>query len=380
MKSDALQDKFSAARARLILDKPFLGALVLRLPTQPADPAWCPTTATDMRCIHFNPEYAAALGTRQLEFILAHEALHCALSHLTRRGHRDKRRWDLACDLAINPLLVADGLVPPANAVTFLEYAGMAAEEIYPLLDENTDDSAMDQHLENSDEASGDEAGGGAGGRSANLGPDASDELSRQWQQHLAAAAQRARQAGKLGAEMMRLIHGLLEPKLSWRALLAERMRQSGREDYSYVRPSRRESEAILPGLHGPAICVPCVIDVSGSIRDNELREFLTEIEALKAQVNARIILIECDREIIGNPLTFEPWDELSIPTRLLRGGGTDFRPPFDWLERHAVVPELLVYFTDAHGEFPERAPPYPVTWLVKGGRSTPWGRRIQLN
>jgi predicted metal-dependent peptidase len=40
----------------------------------------------------------------------------------------------------------------------------------------------------------------------------------------------------------------------------------------------------------------------------------------------------------------------------------------------------LLVYFTDAEGEFPLQAPGYPVVWLVKGGGRVPWGERIRLN
>ena len=43
-------------------------------------------------------------------------------------------------------------------------------------------------------------------------------------------------------------------------------------------------------------------------------------------------------------------------------------------------MPDLLLYFTDAQGRYPEAQPPYPVLWLVKGRASVPWGERIQLN
>jgi predicted metal-dependent peptidase len=42
--------------------------------------------------------------------------------------------------------------------------------------------------------------------------------------------------------------------------------------------------------------------------------------------------------------------------------------------------PDLLLYFTDAEGDFPETVPIYPVIWLVKGSLQVPWGQRIQLN
>ena len=82
-----------------------------------AETDWCPTTATDARTFYYNPEYIAALTLRETQFVLAHEALHCALSHFARRQHRIKHTWDLACDFAINPLLVDDGLKPPPNSL-----------------------------------------------------------------------------------------------------------------------------------------------------------------------------------------------------------------------------------------------------------------------
>ena len=105
-----VETKLAAARTRLILDKPFLGALVLRLPLKEASPGWCRSVATDARHFYYNRGYVDKLSVEQTQFVLAHEALHCALSHFARRGHRVLRRWDLACDFAINPLLVRDGL------------------------------------------------------------------------------------------------------------------------------------------------------------------------------------------------------------------------------------------------------------------------------
>ena len=35
-----VETKLATARTRLILEKPFLGALVLRLPMVPGDPSW----------------------------------------------------------------------------------------------------------------------------------------------------------------------------------------------------------------------------------------------------------------------------------------------------------------------------------------------------
>jgi hypothetical protein len=69
---------------QLILDKPFLGNLVLRLPLVAAD-SWCKTSATDAKSFYYNPEFIDSLNNHQIKFVLIHEALHCALTHFARR-------------------------------------------------------------------------------------------------------------------------------------------------------------------------------------------------------------------------------------------------------------------------------------------------------
>ena len=404
---DDIENKLVAARTWLIIDKPFLGALVLRLPLVEADPRWCHTTATDARSFYYNRDYIKALSFEQTKFILAHEALHCALSHFARREHRHKHRWDLACDFAVNPLLMADGLTPAPDALILAAYKDMTAEEIYPCIQENADEEPMDQHLYDQDDrphGSGDHEGG-EGGRGekqtedsggSHGEPDAQaggasqppplstperDSLDKQWQQRLASAAQQAIQAGKLGGSMARMVDHLLQPQLPWRMLLAHYMTRASRNDYSFAHPSRREGTAILPGLRSQHIDLLVVLDTSGSISDDEMQEFLSEVNAIKGQVGARITLHSCDEKLAPEgPWIFDPWEEIKLPGKLPGGGGTRFTPVFEWAEWQDRAPDLLVYFTDAKGEFPKSEPSYPVLWLVKGKEKVPWGQRIQLN
>ena len=181
---------------------------------------------------------------------------------------------------------------------------------------------------------------------------------------------------------MARLVDHLLQPQLPWRSLLAHYVTSSARDDYSYVRPnSRRGNPAIFPGLRSEEINIAVVLDTSGSIKPNEMREFLSEINAIKSQLRARIIFHACDAALTAEgPWTFEAWEAFSLPASISGGGATDFRPAFSWLQSLDVQPALLVYFTDAEGEFPEHCPPFPVIWLVKGRLPVPWGQRVQLN
>jgi len=416
MADDPITLKLSAARTRLILDKPFLGALVLRLPMVEADPNWCHTTATDAKTFYYNREFIEALSLDHVQFMLAHEALHCALSHFARRQHRVRHRWDVACDHAINPLLVEDGLRAPPGTLLLDEFKGMTAEEIYPYIKDDTEEETIDDHAY--DDTEGGQSGEGNSpnppprhdrssgksddqpeqgqGEGSGAEPDdrrggaskpppltatEREHLSVQWQERMAGAAQLALQAGKLSGSLARLVDHLLQPQLPWRMLLARYMTAVARDDYSYMRPSRREGEAILPSLRSSHIDIAIALDVSGSIKEEELNEFLAEVNAIKGQIQAGITLQACDDKLAEDgPWRYEAWEEIRLPRAFPGGGGTDFRPVFDWLDTMDRRPDLLVYFTDALGEFPPQEPATPVLWLVKGKATVPWGQRIQLN
>jgi len=416
--------KISTARTRLIIDNPFLGALVLRLPVVAASPSWCETTATDARKIYFNPAYIDALDIDETQFALAHEALHCALSHFARRGHRDKRKWDIACDLAINPLLHAEGFKLPAGVLMMDGFEGMTAEEIYPSIEDTFEEECHDKHVYDADSdikpkpQEGDRGekpkppqgqdlpsqqqpqpeqqrpqGSGQKSRAPQEEVDGApqpppltksekDNLATQWQQRLAGAAQQAMQAGKLGGAMARLVDYFLQPQLPWRSLLAHYISLNARDDYSYSRPSsRRGDPAIYPALRSGQVNIMVALDISGSISDEDMREFVSEIDAIKSHVKARITLHACDTGLESNgPWIFEAWETFELPKQFTGGGGTAFSPVFEWAEGLDIQPDLLIYFTDARGEFPERPPAFPVIWLIKGKETVPWGQRVQLN
>ncbi len=397
-----IETKLAAARTRLILDQPFLGSLVMHLLLTSVDKVRCKTTATDARAFYYNADYIAGLTLAQTQFVLAHEAMHCALSHFSRRNHRDRRRWDVACDYAVNMILDAENMRGPANALTDAKYRGLTAEEIYPILHQDSEEQPMDDHLfegegQGEDKSSGEggagqppsSPGSGDGGEGdaekqmmqPSLQPSLDTQaLEQQWQSRLAAAAQLARQAGKLSAGMLRMVDELIAPQISWRALLAQYLIQVARDDYSFQHPSRREADAVLPRLHSQGLKLVVALDTSGSIQADELREFLSEIDAIKGQVRAEIDLLACDdRLAAGAPWHFASWQPMQLPDGL-SGGGTDFRPVFDWVERSQANPDALLYFTDAEGPFPKIAPPYPVIWLVKGRVPVPFGIRVPLN
>jgi predicted metal-dependent peptidase len=213
------------------------------------------------------------------------------------------------------------------------------------------------------------------------LPPSEREQLARRWESRVALAEQHARQAGRLSASCARLVRDALRPQLPWRVLLARYMSALGRNDYSYRRPSRREGAALMPSLAAEDIDIVVAIDTSGSLTDADLAEFAAEMNALKGELHGRVTLLACDEALDERgPWRFEAWEPMRMPSDLRGGGGTCFVPVFEWIERERFRTDVLVYFTDAEGEFPEAAPDYPVLWLVKGRAEVPWGERIQLN
>ena len=129
-----LERKLTKARTQLLLNQPFFGSLCLRLKLVPGD---VPTMATNGKLILYNCGFVESLTPAELEGVLAHEVMHCALAHHCRRGSRDPRLWNEAADFAINPIVLNNGLALPSGALNDPGFAGLSAEEIYARLLQN---------------------------------------------------------------------------------------------------------------------------------------------------------------------------------------------------------------------------------------------------
>src|SRR6202161_2292627 len=125
--------RIQKVRTSLVLDHPFFGSLLFRLKGRECRSVQ--TMATDGVSIYYNPDFVETLNAATLAGTLAHEVMHPALHHHVRRSGRDPKRWNIACDYAINPLLVDAGLNLPEGVLLDNRFRGMSAEQIYNLLD-----------------------------------------------------------------------------------------------------------------------------------------------------------------------------------------------------------------------------------------------------
>lgn len=126
--------KVSAAREALILDQRFFGSLIYAAPIIEATHVGghhIDTMATDGKRIFYSPSFIDTLTLGEVKGVLCHEIMHISNGHNLRRGSRDPHLWNVACDYAINPLIIKGKMILPQGALINPAYAGMSAEEIY---------------------------------------------------------------------------------------------------------------------------------------------------------------------------------------------------------------------------------------------------------
>jgi len=366
-------ERMAKARTLLVLDHPFFGALALRLNTAPEPGVG--TMATDGKNIRYDPKWVATLDDHELRGVLAHEVMHCAQGHVWRRGGRDMHRWNVACDLAINPIITEAGLRLPQGAMLpDPGQAGKAAEEIYAGLPQ------MPNGGKGKGKGVPDPGGCGAVEDGA-ANPGEARAEAAEWKVAVSQAAQAARMAGKLPASLARLVNEIVNPAVPWATLLRDFVERSARNDYAWSRPNTRHlgRGIVLPGLVSeelPAVVV--AVDTSGSIGQAELATFAAEASGVLEAYQTTIELVYCDAEVAGHRTITR--EDLPLQLEPKGGGGTDFRPVFAWVAEQGLTPACLIYLTDMYGSFPDDEPEYPVLWISTTNiEKAPFGEVVRL-
>jgi predicted metal-dependent peptidase len=374
----------SLARSKLILGRrpqdAFFATLALRLRSEPD---WdCPTAATDGKRLLYNPEWFAALPADEAQGVIAHEVLHCALAHQSRRQGRDPTRWNIAADLSINPILLDAGYALPSGRLMpgegqFAALArGQSAEQYYALF------PAEDPSGESEQEPQDDPGGCGTVQEPGDGSPAETRHSEVEWQVAVTQARRVAQQRGSLPGGVDRLVEEILHPTVDWRDVLRAFVSQHARNDYAWSPPNRRFIHAglYLPGLRSEELGdVVLAVDTSGSIGPQLLDRFAAEAQGILDAYDCRLAIVYHDSEV----QRVDTWTPSDGPLQLhaIGGGGTDHRPIFDHIEREGWSPTCLVCLTDLDSTFPAVAPAYPVLWAVVGRSSQPpFGTLVEIH
>lgn len=99
MTKQEISNILTVVRAKLLLREPFYGRLLMNLKFGIAS---CKTACTDMRRILWDPEFISGLNEEEIEFIMEHEVMHCALQHPLRGRGLNKRLYNIAADIVVN--------------------------------------------------------------------------------------------------------------------------------------------------------------------------------------------------------------------------------------------------------------------------------------
>ena len=379
-----VEHRLLRARVQLALQQPFLASALMRLPFRDAgDMGWCPTMATDGYHIFFNPVWTSRLSDGEIRGVIAHEMLHVLLAHGERIRKRQAWRWNLACDYAINLLLIEQGFTLPQGGMYSRDFIGLTAEDIYARLTTTMDKQPAAAQSITRAQADDDV------GSVPNMGADLLDpddpriaplrDADTPDPEQLADLRESLRQQAKSHLFGRAAAYFSIEcvaakaAKIDWRALLRLWLHDRIKSDWSSYPFSKK---FIHRGLYMPSLSVESpghivfAIDTSGSMSATDLGEIVAEIRSFRETFPSRLTIIQADASI-QSVTKLDEFDGTELPsTMALRGrGGTDFRPVFDWVDNEDSSPStLIIYATDGFGSFPIRTPAYPVIWLLTPG------------
>ena len=428
-------------RQKLLMKMPFVGSLLMRLDLVPVCDERLDTAATDGDSIYVDIGFYMKLKADERLFVLAHEAWHCALIHFIRRQDRDKDRFNIAADLEIHFILTDEGLKAPFVLPHDPNWKGLSAEEIYERVKacggkkggqcgmQEGKESAnikgrapgqgFDKHLEKDDAGGGNSdkqsgfgdsgdssdgqavSGGSDGspngqsksgktqsdkGRDPDYSPEVKPGAEERCRERLTAAVQQyERMQGKLPAGLEGLVKAILKPEIGWKELLAQFVTNCYGGSRRWLPPARRHvwKGLYLQSQRTERLRAVVAIDTSGST-SGDLPKFFSELVALLNSFGSyELTVIQCDAEV-GKVEQFDDACPLD-PNReweVTGGGGTDFRPVFTYIDEHPELdPNLLIFFTDGDGAYPDRAPSYPVMWLLTydGKCGVEWGQQVKF-
>lgn len=371
-KHDELQRQISAALLQIRVKAPFFFALALF--ARISFSARIPTAATNGRDIFINEAFWRNLQPRERLGLMVHEVLHAALLHVQRRGTREPLLWNIAADVVVNGMILAqEGFALPDGHVRDTSLEHLSVEEIYHLLQKQAEkyrDFQFSDLLD--DEGIGSDTDQG------------SAALSQYWRhalQHARTMQEMMGGQGTLPAGLEREMAGFNPAQLDWRSYLWRFLVQTPTDFQGFDRRFIGQG-LYLEALDGESVRVYVAVDTSGSIGQQELSLFLGEVVGiLNAYPHIVASLYYVDAECYG-PYPLTAFDEIPPPRG---GGGTDFRPFFTAIEKEAFDPlaAVCVYLTDGYGTFPENLFTLPVLWVLTPGgigvEEVPFGEAVRL-
>lgn len=323
-------DKIMVEKLRLMSTNRFFASILLHFKIEENN-SISTMGVNSLGLISYNSDFVLTLNDTDLKFVLCHELMHVILNHLARvpeEALKDSNKaylWNYASDLVVNDILLnkekmaftkpKEDYLMPDDEGNFLfkkdhsedkkikiNVRDKTAEVIYYELlklfkSEKINSSlTLDEHTlgKPSDSDSGSDKNGN------NNKPFTEEEIKdmeRKWSSIVASANMEdvSNQRSSSSGWVERLLKNFLKPQLNWRSLLRRYIKETIPYDSSYKKPRKRTYST---GIYYPIIyCKPSLItaaiDISGSISQEDMQKFITEIYGIaRAYSNLKIRIL----------------------------------------------------------------------------------------
>ena len=356
-----------------------------------------PSAATNGRDEIYGTEFVDGLSDKELMFVVLHENLHKAFRHLIiwkKLHEEDARLANMACDYVIN--LILHKTDPQEQTIAIPRKDG----KIYGLLDTQYDGLNTKQVFELLKQEQGEGKGQSEDSEGESGGFDEHDwdgaqeltqeevkELEREVDQALRQGQMTAQKlAGKGAGDMPRELGDLLEPQVDWREVLREFVNATcnAKDASSWRRLNRRylSMDMYMPSLIGERVGHIVVgVDTSGSIGQQEIGVFLSEVKGIAEMVNPeKVDLIYWDHEVASH----EQYDSATLPTlanstKPRGGGGTDPTCVHGYMKDNNIDPDCIIMLTDGYIYDWGNEWAKPILWVITSDKTAPVGKSVNI-
>jgi predicted metal-dependent peptidase len=356
-----------------------------------------PTACTDGRNTYYGRDYMAKLASSKRKGVILHENLHKAFRHTTIWRHLFKENptiANMACDYVIN-LMIMDGdnnfVSLPDGALLDHKYKGLDAGTVYRMIKEEAKGGKV--HVKRV----GDQEGKDVPVVEVSNGLDEHDwesaeGMTNEEKEALAkdvdqALRQGAILAGKMSANVPREIGELLQAKVDWREAMREFVTSfcADKDESTWRRPSRRwiGQDVYMPSMIGESVGrIVIGIDMSGSIGDEEVGQFLGEVKKICETVKPEgIDLLYWDTRVCQHEkYEQDQLDNLISSTKPRGGGGTDPQCIVNYMDKKKIKAECAVILTDGYVGSWGEGWTCPTLWGITTDQTSQIGKTVHID
>ena len=400
------QEEISYSTVELLRREPFFGHLLSALPRHMT--ASIDTLAVALRGdtiqLIVNPFFfVKTLKKRKYRHaVIKHEILHIVFKHLFRLPHPQANPllWNIAADLVVNqyvaPFVLPDGairiedfpeLMPEQTADQYFSYLeklhkSRKTSEAKSLLESLMANAPSNHSMwERGELQSLDEEPVGS-----EISEIIRNVISQSLDEKILKAAKRAASHVKIPWWLEKIVSQIQADRrvrVDWKRVLRL---FAASASHTKIKPTfRKESRRFesVPGLkrfEGLSVKrqqrLAVVIDTSGSVDDQQINQFFSEIYAIYKH-GAHIEIVECDSEVKRNYAY-----RGNTPEFVVGRGGTDFDPAFKWVRESGMRFDGCIYLTDGFADSPLIRPGCRVLWVLSGGQGgehLSFGRQVVM-